>query len=197
MDPSVLAKKYNKIAKWWHEQHNDSQYGIVQLNKALDFCSHTRNALDVGCGSGGRFIRILQEKGFATTGIDVSGEMIKLAIENHPNEELLLHDICTWETKKKFDFILAWDSIFHLPLAMQEATVSKLCHLLSDDGVLIYTFGDAVGEHTDQWHGDTFYYSSIGINGNLRVLLDNGVTCKHLELDQWPQNHVYIIGIKS
>lgn len=197
MDPSVLAKKYNKIAAWWHEQHNDSQYGIEPFNKALDFCSHTRNALDVGCGSGGRFIRILQEKGFATTGIDVSDEMIKLATKNHPNEEFLLHDICTWETEKRFDFIVAWDSIFHLPLAMQEATVSKLCHLLSDDGVLIYTFGDAIGEHTDQWHADTFYYSSIGINENIRILLDNGVTCRHLELDQWPQNHVYIIGIKS
>lgn len=67
----------------------------------------------------------------------------------------------------------------------------------SDGGVLVYTFGDALGEHTDEWHGDMFYYSSTGIKGNLRVLSDTGVSCKHLELDQWPEKHVYIIGVKD
>jgi SAM-dependent methyltransferase len=42
--------------------------------------------LDVGCGSGGRFIRLLQNKGFKITEIDVSLEMITLARHNHPEE---------------------------------------------------------------------------------------------------------------
>lgn len=196
MKPSVLGKKYDKIATWWHDRHRDSDYGVEQLKRGLNFSAQSGVALDVGCGAGGRFIRILQARGFGVVGIDVSEEMIRLAKLNHPDQEFLVQDICTWETDQTFDFILAWDSIFHLPLSRQEPVVAKLCKLLSPGGVLLYTCGDAVGEHDDQWHGDSFHYSSIGINGNLRVLADNGVTAKHLELDQWPQNHVYIIGVK-
>ena len=200
MEPLVLGTKYDKIAQWWSDRHFNSDYGIRQFEKALNFAPkdppRTRKALDVGCGAGGRFVRILQEHGFSITGIDVSKEMIKLAKLHHPNETFYLQDICTWELDQTFDFIVAWDSIFHLPFAMQESVVAKLCNLLATEGVLIYTFGDAYGEHDDQWHNDTFHYSSIGINRNLEILAKNGVLCKHLELDQWPQNHVFIIGIK-
>lgn len=196
MDPLVLGKKYDKIAQWWHDRHVDSDYGVKQLKKALEFFPKAGSALDVGCGAGGRFVRILQERGFGVLGIDVSAEMIRLARQNHPDEEFQVQDIGNWETKQRFEFIVAWDSIFHLPLALQEPVVGKLCNLLSEGGVLIYTFGDTCGEHEDQWHGDNFHYSSIGIRANLALLASHGVTCKHLELDQWPQSHVYIIGAK-
>lgn len=197
MEPTVLGKKYDKIARWWHDMHHDSTYGVAQLERALNFCLQPGSALDVGCGAGGRFIRLLQERGFSITGIDVSEEMIRLATANHPGENFFVQDICTWDTVNQYNLIIAWDSIFHLPLAMQKPVLGKLCDLLADGGVLIYTFGDAVGEHTDQWHDDTFHYSSIGISANLRLLADAGITCTHLELDQWPLSHVYIIGVKS
>ena len=197
MEPSILGKKYDKIARWWHDRHVDSEYGVTPFLRAIDYSAKSGDALDVGCGAGGRFVRIMQNHGFSILGIDVSAEMIRLAKQNHPDEEFHIQDICTWETRHKFEFIVAWDSIFHLPLSMQKPVVTKLCDLLSDGGVLVFTFGDAYGEHEDQWHQDTFPYSSIGINGNLEILKNNGVTCKHLELDQWPQNHVYVIGVKD
>ena len=83
-----------------------------------------------------------------------------------------------------------------LPLAMQKPGVSKLCQLLAKGGVWIYTFGNAEGEHTDQWHNDNFYYSSIGINENIKLLLDNGMSISHLELDQFPERHVYVIAAR-
>jgi len=196
MDPSILGKKYDKLARWWHDRLHDSQHGIPQLERALNFCAQPGPALDVGCGAGGRFVRLLQEKGFQVTGIDVSAEMIRLAQENHPDANFLVRDICTWDTGQRFHLIIAWDSIFHLPLAMQEPVVTKLCRLLTAGGVLIYTFGDALGEHDDVMQGESFHYSSIGIQGNLRVLAEAGITCKHLELDQWPEKHVYIVGVR-
>lgn len=196
MEPSVIGVKYDKIAQWWYNQHFNSKYGIPQFKKAIGFAPEGGKALDVGCGAGGRFIRILQDKGFSITGIDVSEEMIKLANTNHPEHTFIHQDICTWETEQKFDFIVAWDSIFHLPFGMQEPVVSKLCRILSKNGILIYTFGNAYGEHTDQWHNDTFYYSSIGINKNMQILMANKLTILHLELDQYPEKHVYTIATK-
>lgn len=197
MKPKELGKKYDKIAQWWHEQHQDSHYGMKQLDVAFRFVSDGKSALDVGCGAGGRIVRKLEEKGFAVTGIDVSEEMINLARRNHPDASLLVQDICTWETDRKFDFIIAWDSIFHLPLHMHRPVIDKLCNLLEKNGVLAYTFGNATGEHTDRWHEDEFYYSSIGITGNLTELINNGLTVMHLELDQFPEKHVYVVAQKS
>lgn len=196
MEPSETGRKYDKIAWWWNDKHFDSLYGIQQVEKAIDYAPKGGKALDVGCGAGGRFVRLFQEKGFSVTGIDVSEEMIRLAKRNHTGHKFIHHDICTWETEEKFDFILAWDSIFHLPLEMQKHVVSKLCHILARNGILIFTFGNDVGEHTDQWHDDTFYYSSIGINEYISILIDNGLIILHLELDQYPEKHVYAIAAK-
>lgn len=196
MEPSELGIKYDKIAQWWHDQHVQSSYGVSQFERAVAFTSSGGKALDVGCGAGGRFVDILQDRGFSVTGLDVSQEMVKLASSNHPEHTFMHQDICSWETEEKFDFIVAWDSIFHLPFGMQRPVVSKLCRLLATSGVLIYTFGNAQGEHTDQWLNDTFYYSSIGINENIQLLINNGLSILHLELDQYPENHVYTIATR-
>lgn len=196
MEPAATGGKYNKIAQWWHDQHVDSGYGIPQLEKAVALSSGGGNALDVGCGAGGRFVRLLQAAGFSITGIDVSAEMIRLARVNHPEQRFFHQDICEWETAEQFDFIVAWDSIFHIPFSMQSSVVSKLCGMLAPKGVLMYTLGNACGEHTAQWHDDSFYYSSLGINQNLTLLMENGLKILHLELDQYPHNHVYVIAAR-
>jgi SAM-dependent methyltransferase len=196
MQPAILGEKYDKIATWWHERHFKSEYGISQFEKALSFCSTNLSALDVGCGAGGRFIHILKNKNAQVIGIDVSKEMIKLARTNHPYDKFILQDICSWETEQKFDFIYAWDSIFHLPLDMHKPVINKLCNLLNKGGVLLYTFGNAIGEDTGEWLNDIFYYSSIGINDNLQLLIENGLTVLHMELDQYPEKHVCVIAKK-
>jgi len=197
MNPSELGRKYDKIARWWHERHDSSAYGMSQLERALTFCPAGRQALDVGCGSGGRMIRRLHQKGFAVTGIDISAEMLQIARRNHPEAIFEHQDISTWQSTRRFDLIVAWDSIFHLPLAQQRPVLDKLTGLLDDGGILLYTFGDANGEHTDRWHDDDFYYSSIGIDGNLDALLANGLKVLHLELDQYPEMHVVIMAAHS
>ena len=198
MTPNEIGLKYNKIAQWWHERHHESSYGLVQLKKALGFVKRGKTALDIGCGAGGRFIRVLDAEGFVVTGLDVSSSMIKIAEKNHHLPHQFIHqDICTWETEDQFDLMIAWDSIFHLPFEEHEKVISKCCRLLNRQGVLMYTFGHDYGEHTDTWHEDTFYYSSIGINNNIRCLIQHGLTILHVELDQFPENHVYVIAIKD
>ena len=196
MNPIELGQKYDRIAHWWHEQHGDSDYGVAQFGKALGFVTNTGTALDVGCGTGGRFVRVLEKWGFTITGLDISDEMITLAEVHHPEHRFFQADICCWDTRERFDFIFAWDSIFHLPYEMHKPVVSKMCDMLNPGGVLMYSFGDAEGEHTDTWLEDTFYYSSIGINENLKLLIANGLSVLHLELDQYPEKHVYVIARK-
>lgn len=196
MQPAETGSKYDKIAQWWDQRHQSSEYGVSQVKRALSYAKSVGKALDIGCGAGGRMVRLMEQNGFAVTGLDVSQQMIELATDKHPEHCFLHQDIGTWQTDQQFDFILAWDSLFHLPLAEQQPVLTKLCALLAEGGTLLYTFGNAEGEHIDQWHNDTFGYSSIGINRNLQILMDNGVKPVHLELDQYPQSHVYLIACR-
>lgn len=194
MEPAVIGKKYDKIADWWHQKHNSGIYGLDAFNKALNFHAEIKTALDVGCGTGGRFVKTLVSKGCDVHGIDVSERMVEIAQECHPGEKFEAQDICSWEIDQKYDLIYAWDSIFHLPLNQHQPVLEKLCSALNPDGILLYTFGNATGEHTDEWMNDTFHYSSIGINENIKLLMESNLTILHLELDQYPERHVVVIG---
>ena len=196
MDPWTLGTKYDRIAQSWHVELSTSSYGLNFLKKAISYCSQSISCLDVGCGAGGRFIHLLEDRGFTVTGLDVSAEMLKIAKQVHPKLHLKNADITTVEMKQNYDLIVAWDSIFHLPLNKHEQVLRKLASCLNAGGVLLYTFGDTEGEHTDTWHDDQFYYSSIGVNGNLATLLDSGLKPVHLEMDQFPLNHVVVIAVK-
>ncbi|WP_445634407.1 Methyltransferase type 11 [Nostoc sp. DSM 114161] len=198
MNPNNTAARYDKIAQWWQIKHQDSLYGIAQLERAIKFTSKRHSAIDIGCGSSGRFINILSKHGFQAEGLDISPEMINLAKQLHPNIKFYTEDICCWIPPKLYSLISAWDSTFHLPLDMQEPVMKKLCDALEPDGVLLLTCG---GGHTNReisgsFQGLNFDYSTLGVDAFLQILTEHHCTCRHLEYDQYPENHVYIIAQK-
>jgi len=193
-----IGQKYDRIAGWWNDHHQNSEYGVAAFEKALGFVGTGRRALDIGCGSGGRFIHRLADRGFHVTGIDASKAMIDIARANHPEMKFIANDIQHWSDMGRFDFIYAWDSLFHLPLEAQAPVLRKTCQSLSSEGVLFYSFGAGKpGAHDDVWHAMTFSYSTLGINENLRILMEEGLEVQHLELDQFPEKHAYIIARKG
>ncbi|NUN67302.1 class I SAM-dependent methyltransferase (plasmid) [Pseudanabaena biceps] len=199
MHPDDIAFRYDCIAKWWQNQHQNSLYGIAQLERAIKFIPRKQLALDIGCGSSGRFIKILNEQGFQVEGLDISQEMIDLAQQLHPNNTFYRADICCWSPPKFYNLIVAWDSTFHLPLDRQEPVMKKLCNALEPDGVLMFTCGGGYkqSEVSGTFQGQDFEYSTLGVNAFLKILTEHQCTCLHLEYDQYPENHVYIIAQKT
>lgn len=199
MQPKDTATRYNHIAQWWQTQHQNSSYGIAQLERAIQFVSDQQLALDVGCGSSGRFIQTLKAHGFEAEGLDISAEMIKLAKQLHPELTFYQEDICNWQPPKPYSLIVAWDSTFHLPLELQAPVTRKLCAALAPNGVLLFTCGGGSqpGEVAGAFQGQDFEYSTLGTNGFLKILDEQQCTCLHLEYDQYPERHVYIIAQKS
>lgn len=198
MEPRDTAIRYDRIARWWQLQHQASSYGIAQLKRAIQFTTQRHAALDVGCGSSGRFIDVLLQHGFQPEGLDISTEMIQLASEQHPGISFYTADICSWTSPKRYSLIAAWDSTFHLPLNQQEPVIKKLCYALEPGGVLIFTCGggSTSGEISGSFQGQDFEYSTLGVDAFLRILTEQHCTCRHLEYDQYPENHVYIIAQK-
>lgn len=198
MNPKDTASRYDQIARWWQTEHKNSSYGVAQLERAIKFTSKRNLAIDIGCGSTGRFINVLSKHGFQAEGLDISTEMINLAQQVHPEITFYREDICNWIPPKLYSLISAWDSTFHLPLNMQEPVTRKLCDALEPGGVFVFTCGGGHtnGEISGAFQGQDFDYSTLGVDTFLRILSEHNCTCRHLEYDQYPENHVYIVAQK-
>ncbi|QDU62333.1 dTDP-3-amino-3,6-dideoxy-alpha-D-glucopyranose N,N-dimethyltransferase [Planctomycetes bacterium Pan216] len=198
MQPKETGAAYDKIASHWVGDDFNQQNGLPQHHRALQFAVAAGRALDIGCGSSGRIIELLVEVGFEVEGIDVSAEMIRLAKERHPDVTFHHVDICQWPLTESYDFITAWDSLWHVPVADQPAVIEKVCGALAPSGVFIMTAGglDGPGEVTNPCHGEPLYHATLGLPKLLRLLDANGCVCRHLEYDQFPEPHVYAIAQK-
>jgi|UniRef100_A6VYB2 2-polyprenyl-3-methyl-5-hydroxy-6-metoxy-1,4-benzoquinol methylase len=199
MKPEDIGKAYNQITHIWNSEEFDINNGISQHKKAISFVKSRGNALDVGCGCTGRFIDLLQGEGFTPSGLDISDKMLNIARKKHPDISFVQGDICECELSEKYDFITAWDSIWHIPLSEQRNVLTKLVESLNVGGVLIFSFGgtDEEGFHTNNFMGPEVYYSSLGLNGFLKLFIELGCIIRHLEFDQYPELHTYLVVEKA
>ena len=195
MNPEQVAESYDQLADQWLEV---SRYGFDQIERAIAFTTNRGVALDVGCGTG-RMFELLTQHGFRIDGIELSSKMIGLAKERNSEARLFHDDISRWNFPQSYDLILAWDSIWHVPLDQQECVLRKLCRGLSSGGVFIFTTGglDEPTEKQDSCMGPLMYNSVLGISRSIQVLVEAGCKCRHLEYDQHRENHVYIIVQKT
>ncbi|GLO60605.1 hypothetical protein MACH09_11130 [Vibrio sp. MACH09] len=203
MSPSDIGKAYDQITHIWQDKGFDQTNGIQQHKKALTFFNANKTktrhektkALDIGCGCTGRFIDLLQSESIEITGLDVSSEMLAIAKQRNPDVAFFHADICDYQLSDKYDFITAWDSIWHIPLQQQRSVITKIVDSLNKGGVFIFSFGgvEDEDEHRDDTMGPTVYYSTLGMNGFLTLFMNLGCKIKHVEFDQPPELHAYII----
>ncbi|MFZ5951064.1 MAG: class I SAM-dependent methyltransferase [Candidatus Rifleibacteriota bacterium] len=199
MKPEDIASSYDQIANIWNSSNFPRENGIKQHERAIAFVKNRNRALDIGCGSSGRIIDILQSHGFSVEGVDISVQMLELAKKRHPDVTFHHADICRWVFPEKYDFISAWDSIWHLPLFEQKPVMQKIMQALNPGGVFIFTTAglDEPTEKTDSAMGPEMYYSVPGIPQTLASISASGCICRHLEYDQYPEQHLYIIAQKK
>ena len=194
MTPEQVAASYDQIAERWLDV---STYGFAQIERAVAFVKSKGVALDVGCGAG-RCFDLLARHGLATDGIDLSPAMVALARSRHPAARVFQADICEWELPRTYDLIVAWDSLWHVALDRQSAVLAKLCRGLAAGGVIVFTTGgtDAPDEKRDSHLGPPMYHATLGVPKTLHVVAETGCVCRHLEYDQYPEAHVYLIAQK-
>ncbi|MDX1490249.1 MAG: class I SAM-dependent methyltransferase [Pseudohongiellaceae bacterium] len=193
-----VGKAYDSITHRWTGDGFNRNNGIAAHKRALGFAKNEGKALDVGCGCTGRFIDLLLDEGFTPEGVDLSAKKIEISKQRHPTIEFHHADICEWPMQSQYDFITAWDSLWHIALDKQAFIIEKLCSSLSSGGVFIFSFGGVseAGEHTDNLMGPKLYYSSLGTNNYLRLLSEFGCICRHLEHERADDPHTFIIAQK-
>ncbi|MEM0915321.1 MAG: class I SAM-dependent methyltransferase [Planctomycetota bacterium] len=198
MTPEEIGQSYDRITARWEDPEHPLT-GIPQHERALRFLDTKEHALDVGCGCNGRLIDLMESAGLAVEGVDISERMIDLARRRNPSATFHHADIGQWPLPRRYDLISGWDSIWHVALADQEPLLRKLCAGLKPRGVLIFTMGglDRPSEDRNSHMGVPVSYASLGIPRTLAVLAECGCVCRHLEYDQYPEAHVYVIAQRA
>ncbi len=195
MKPDEIGATYDRLAGHWDGPDFNRRNGIAQHRRALHFVKDRGRAIDIGCGSSGRIIQLLLDEGFEVEGLDVSAEMLRRARRRHPGVDFHHVDVGAWEPAVRYDFISAWDSIWHAPLERHEAILEKLCGALAEGGVMIFTSGgiDEPEERSEEMMGQPIYHAALGIPKLLEVVAAGRCVCRHMEYDQWPEPHLYLI----
>jgi len=194
MDSKKLGNNYNKIANKWNAQiMKNPEYGMNYVRKAMGFSKENSKVLDIGCGSDGRIIDEALKKSFEITALDVSSEMIRIAKTRHPNVNFINDDFIEWNTTERFDLIIAWDSIFHAPEALQKTLTQKMCSLLNSEGILLFTAGSSSGKAIGEMEGIAFEYGSIDYMDRLNIIKEMKCAIILMEQDQFPANHMVFI----
>ncbi len=135
MDP--VKKKFNEWAENGKAESMEIEHGknVLKFLKKISFDKEF-SFLDIGCGNGWVVRYISQIENCKTAvGIDVSDKMIKRAKKSisKNNQEFFCSEIETWNTRKKFDFIFAMESIYYvesIPIALK-----KIFQLLKPGGM--------------------------------------------------------------
>lgn len=185
MDSNRVATAYDSIAERWAQARGAAS--AAERRRLMQFISGlpaSAGVLDLGCGCGQPMTRLVTEAGFTVVGLDVSPRMLELASRTVPAATFLLGDMRPADPGGPFDGIVAWDSVFHLPLAEHPALYSRLSSWLRPGGRLLISLGGSGPDSfTSEMYGETFFYSGQEPSETLAALGRAGFRITHWEVD--------------
>jgi len=134
------------------------------------------DVLDLGCGAGIPWTRMLAER-FHVTGVDISPVQLAAAGRNVPNATFVQADFASVDfPAASFDGIVALYSISHLPREEHAALFDRIARWLRPGGLLLASLGahdspDWMGE----WiAGQRMFFSSFDAGVNRRLVVSAG-----------------------
>jgi ubiquinone/menaquinone biosynthesis C-methylase UbiE len=175
----VVEKGYDRIADRYAEWA--SSVHITTYNKYKRFLFEAlpplAEVLELGCGSG---IPITQElaKHFTVTGVDISSNTIALARQNVPDAKFIHSDMTKLDfSSERFDAVLAFYSIIHVPRKEQPVLLRKISSWLRPGGLFIATMGTRSADIVfyQDWLGVPMYWSTFDAAVNKRLVEDSGL----------------------
>jgi len=130
-----IAQQYDyfKEKNWYYYKH------LKGLYKTL-IPEHS-NVLEIGCGTGDLISSLNARVPF---GIDISGEMVRLAREKHPHILFEATTIETFSPDIKFDYIFLADVIEHLEDI--PGTIKAIGNLCTSDTSVIFSYANPLWE---------------------------------------------------
>lgn len=181
----MIISVYDNIAQGFADMRDSFATEQKYIDLFVQHLQPKASVLDVGCGSGYPIAHYLTEQGFQVTGIDASQELLKIAKEKCPKMKRIYGDVRTVTLEQKYDAIIEWWCLFHLPKDDQLKMISRFAHWLKSGGIVEFTTGDQEfeGKDSNMLNQELCFYSCHPIQYE-KELKKNGFEILLKESDQ-------------
>lgn len=131
-DYDIIAGYYDKVIGKGYETND---YILKKINR---YNKNAKSVLELGCGTGSNLLHF--KKDIDLTGLDISGEMIKIAKKKLPGCKFYQQDIRSFSLNKKYDLILClYDTLNHVLLFSEWKKIFENVNKhLNDKGLFIF-----------------------------------------------------------
>lgn len=196
------------VRKGYNEGQYDKTY--KRTNKKIEhleklFCDELitrikgKKLLDFGCGTGMPYNKYFVDKGFQVTGIDLSEKHINLAKKNVPEAKYFVGDFFSNKVKGKYDAIVSFYAIFHIPREEHLKLLKRIYKLLNKEGHILITLGaEPMKLVTDnKFAGVPMAWSSYGIEKNKKLIKQAGFEIILMAEDYRTEKHMWVLARKK
>ncbi len=177
MNKQDIIRFFDTLAHHWDEdmiRHDDV------IDTILDNAGVQPGVavLDVACGTGVLVPDYLKRKVKTVTGVDISREMVKIAREKFPQNNVMFFNVDVEEIdyENAYDIIMVYNAFPHFP--DPEGLVARLSKLLRPGGTLTVAHGMSRAA-IDNHHADTASKVSLGLMHEDQLAQ---IFAKHLEV---------------
>ena len=126
----------------------DAAIESPKLIEALDIKSDDF-VLDLGCGTGVPYARLLVERGFDVVGVDLSEDMVRVASENVPGASFARLSMSEITYRDEFDGVVSSFSMLLLPPELFRETASRIRSALVEGGCLYLSLNEPASVSDD------------------------------------------------
>ncbi|HLX87424.1 MAG TPA: methyltransferase domain-containing protein [Acidimicrobiales bacterium] len=152
----LVRRGYDVISERYRDDHGAPNpvtaeavkpYG-AWLDELAGLLPAGARVLDLGCGSGLPASRMLVERGFAVTGVDISRVQVDRARRLVPQARFVQADMAEWVAEPaSFDAIVNLYALIHVPIGDQLQLFPRMAAWLVPGGYLLAIVG------TERWSG--------------------------------------------
>lgn len=180
---------------------NDTELEPIQsflLQRLLSRIKKRSRILDLGCGVGLPSDKYLADKNYDVIGIDISEKHIKKAKENVKDATFFVDDFFSDKINKKFDAIISFYAIFHIPRKEHKKLFHHMNSLLKKDGLILITLGteDMKYDFSKDFVGAPMAWSSYDVEKNKTLLQESGFDILIAAEDYTKEKHLWILAKK-
>lgn len=162
---------YGRHAKAFARKRGTALVERAWLDRFCALLPQRAAVLDIGCGSGRPIAGYLAQRSCEVVGVDSAPEMIALFARNFPGVASHVADMRQLSLGRRFDGLLAWDSLFHLTPADQRLCFPIFRRHAAARAALMFTSGPSHGEAIGALEGEPLYHASLD-GAEYRLLLD-------------------------
>lgn len=136
-----MSKLYNDLAEVYHEMYQ----GIFDYKKEYEFYNNilknnnVKSIAEVGCGSG-NLANYFVDAGYNYTGVDLSQNMLKIAVSNNPEVDFVNQDMRDLDLKKPVDAVIISGRSFTYMIRNIDGMncIKSVANNLNKGGMLIF-----------------------------------------------------------